>query len=111
MLETNSEIAAENLETENVNAENENPVAQGENQNSPLNNDDDDKTTTDDILEKFIMTIRALEDEWAKFSNSDEYKDLPEELSDETKVIEAPDFKTLRAILAYRKSRSYRSAV
>ena len=57
------------------------------------------------------MTIRALEDEWAQFRNSDEYKDLPEELSDETKAIEAPDFKTLRAILAYRKSMSHRSAV
>ena len=120
MLETNSEIAAENLDAnsnvenitaENINAENENSVAQSENQNSPLNNDDDDKTTADDILEKFIMTIRALEDEWAQFSKSDKYKNLPESISDEARIIEAPDFKTLQAILAYRKSMSYRGAV
>ncbi len=103
---SNENLNAENLDAnsnlENVNAENENSIAQ---------NDDDDKTTADDILEKFIMTIRALEDEWAQFSNSDEYKNLPEDLSNNEKIIDAPDFKTMRAIFAYRKSMSYRSAV
>ena len=40
-------------------------------------NSDADKFTPEDIMEKFIWTVRALEDEWAHFTNSDEYKNLP----------------------------------
>ena len=41
-----------------------------------------EKDTPDDILEKFIMIIRALEDEWAQFSKSKQYKDLPDDGDD-----------------------------
>ena len=37
----------------------------------------------DSILEKFIMIIRALEDEWMTFSNSEAYKELPEDMREE----------------------------
>lgn len=60
--------------------------------------------TSDDILDKFIIAIRALQDEWANFADSDEYKNLPED------ALDAKKFVALDAILAYRKSMNYRSA-
>ena len=60
---------------------------------------------SDDILDKFIMAVRAVQDEWANFADSDEYRNLPEDALDAKKFV-APD-----AILAYRKSMNYRSAV
>lgn len=36
-------------------------------------NSDADKDTPEDIMEKYIWTIRALEDEWAHFTNSKTY--------------------------------------
>ncbi len=74
---------------------------------------DADSTTPDDIMEKYIMTIRALEDEWNRFANSDEYKNLPENTLDETedeakkrirRQISAPNRKSVEAIALYRKS-------
>lgn len=59
------------------------------------------------ILEKFIMTIRALEDEWMKFTTSDEYKNLPEDFLDDEKiynVAEVTNRKFLNAIYTYRQS-------
>lgn len=38
----------------------------------------EEKDTPEDILEKYIMIIRALEDEWRTFSKSKQYRDLPE---------------------------------
>ena len=73
----------------------------------------EDVDTAEDIMEKFIMTIRALEDEWARFTNSDEYKNLPEHISDEVKIngtkktrrqIAAPDRKFLDAVAVYRRA-------
>lgn len=59
---------------------------------------DDETNTPEDIMEKYIWTIRALEDEWAKFMNSKEYKDLPNNLTDKNLV----DRKLLNAAAAYR---------
>ena len=73
----------------------------------------DEADTPEDIMEKYIWTIRALEDEWAKFTNSDEYKDLPENtLDDETtkkfhRQIDVPDRRFLHAATAYRKAMTY----
>ncbi len=79
--------------------------------NSPAQkNSDDDKTTPEDIMEKYIMTIRALEDEWARFTNSDEYKNLPENTLDDKhlkKVVKAPKRTYLNAVADYRKSMHY----
>ena len=79
--------------------------------NSPAQkNSDDDKTTPEDIMEKYIMTIRALEDEWARFTNSDEYKNLPENTLDDKhgkKIVKAPKRIYLNAVADYRKSMHY----
>ena len=71
---------------------------------TPTENKNSEKQS---ILEKFTMTIRALEDEWMKFSNSDEYKDLPENYFDDEKVFkvaEVPNKKILSVIYKYRQS-------
>ena len=71
---------------------------------TPTENKNSEKQS---ILEKFTMTIRALEDEWMKFSNSDEYKDLPENYFDDEKVLkvaEVPNKKILSVIYNYRQT-------
>ena len=77
-------------------------------------NSDDDSNTYEDIMEKYIMTIRALEDEWARFASSDEYKNLPENTLDEPdakkkihKQVAAPNHKSLEAVALYRRSMLY----
>ena len=72
-------------------------------QTSPLGNasSTDEKMTKDDILEKFIMIIRALEDEWRTFTKSKAYKDLPDEI-DEVKL----DRRRENAIAKYRSAMS-----
>ena len=81
-----------------------NPLAQ--------KNSDADKNTPEDIMEKYIWTIRALEDEWAKFANSDEYKNLPENLTEKNtaKKIYGSNQKLLDAVTAYRRSMNYFTA-
>ncbi|MBR4383621.1 MAG: hypothetical protein IKP64_08695 [Selenomonadaceae bacterium] len=72
---------------------------------------DADNLTPEDIMEKYLMTIRALEDEWARFAKSKEFKNLPETLLDTAekirKQISAPNKKFLDAASAYRKSMSF----
>ena len=74
---------------------------------------DDDAKTPEDIMEKYLMIIRALEDEWAQFTDSKEYKDLPEHTIDAATVdankktrrqIDAPNRKVLEAVALYRKA-------
>ena len=60
----------------------------------------DDKNTPEDIMEKYIWTIRALEDEWTKFTNSKTYRDLPDNLTDKKFF----NRKLLNAAAAYRKA-------
>ena len=80
--------------------------------NSPTQKKSDDGATTpEDIMEKYIWTIRALENEWAKFTNSKEYRDLPDYLSDEKttakkfyRQIEEPDRRLSDAAAAYRRA-------
>ena len=79
--------------------------------NSATQKSDDGKDTPEDIMEKYIWTIRALEDEWARFTNSDDYKDLPEHTLDAQdapkkihRQIDEPNRKFLHAAAAYRKN-------
>lgn len=65
----------------------------------------DDNFTREDVLEKFIWTIRALEDEWAHFANSDAYKNLPERLSDDDAKISAN--RQRQAAAAYRRAMNF----
>ena len=107
----NNQETAENLQQANE----ENSEVQAEEKNSseksstnPAENSEensDKKTTADDILEKFIMTIRALEDEWAKFTKSKEYDELPDDYFEEKnskEKISKPNQKILDAISIYR---------
>lgn len=73
---------------------------------------DGELNTPEDIMEKYLMKIRALEDEWVKFTNSKEYKDLPEHTLEESETstnkktrrqIDAPNRKVLEAVAFYRK--------
>ncbi len=71
---------------------------------------DADNQTPEDIMEKYLMTIRALEDEWARFTKSDDFKDLPETFLDANKQIrrlDAPNKKFLDAATAYRTSMNF----
>ncbi|MBO4400477.1 MAG: hypothetical protein J5809_01375 [Selenomonadaceae bacterium] len=93
-----SEAANENFSAENSTAQNDG----GEDSSSPL-----------DIIDKFIMAIRALQDEWAQFSKSDEYQELPEDFSEggvKLKIF-VPNFKAADAVLAYREAMAAGSAV
>ena len=116
MTGTTSEENVISMPIENISV-NENPTPNENisvNENSTANENISANETSNDknsekqsILEKFIMTIRALEDEWTKFSNSDEYKDLPENYFDDEKVYkvaEIPNKKILSVIYKYRQS-------
>lgn len=79
--------------------------------NSPVQkNSDADKNTPEDIMEKYLWTVRALEDEWSRFTNSDEYKNLPDHLIDEStdkkfrRQVDAPNRRLLDAASAYRRA-------
>ena len=105
-IQTGNVISSENISTENISvAENSTSTENNSlNKNISDNENSDGKTAADGILEKFIMTIRALEDEWAHYVNSDEYKDLPENFGDEKvfKASQVSSRKVFDAIFTYR---------
>lgn len=78
---------------------------------------DADSITPEDVMEKYIWTIRALEDEWARFTNSDDYKKLPEHLTDEIvekkidRQVIVPNRRLLNAAAAYRRSMNFRNNI
>lgn len=95
--------------TPDVNATTANQTDSSNPNDHAQKNSDDKNFSREDVLEKFIWTIRALEDEWARFTNSDAYKNLPERLADETNVeIRKPDRQRLRAAAAYRQAMSFK---
>lgn len=82
---------------------------------------DDDSDTPQEIMERFVMTIRALEAEWAQFTKSKEYDELPNDSREEellNKISKnkyknsfyAPSSKVWSAVTAYRKSMMYKDA-
>lgn len=83
-----------------------------DNKISAQKTEDADNLTPEDIMEKYLWTIRALEDEWAHFTNSSDYKDMPEHFADEKTVkkvrkqIYEPDRRILDAVTAYRRAMS-----
>ena len=76
------------------------------------------------VMERFIMTIRALEATWAEFTNSKEYADLPDNKREEEilnmtgdktakshyKQLDTPKATTLNAVAAYRTSMMFRNS-
>ena len=111
-VQTNTDTAqvSGNVNTSTGDAQNVNDTS-ADKMHGSQQNQDGDKDTPEDILEKYIMTIRALEDEWAQFTNSDEYKNLPEQTVEKSAVVEenvrkikAPDRRRLTAAALYRKA-------
>lgn len=74
--------------------------------------------TPQNVMQRFIMTIRALEAEWAQFTKSKEYDNMPNDrneeyllrMSGERHEICTPDKKVLGAVNAYRNSMMYKEA-
>lgn len=105
---TGGEISAQN-----VNFQSANTNFGGENTQSPLNtqtNSDSDKNSPEDIMEKYLWTIRAIQDEFKRFTDSDDYKNLPDNLVDEVidkKIIRRTQ-KFIDAASAYRKSMNFK---
>ena len=99
----------------------ENPSANKLSSKFALNNSATDINSPQDIMEKFIMTIRALEDEWAQFTKSKDYEEMPEDYFSEDdrekvskksskkpyKDITAPSQKLSDIISVYRKAMLY----
>ncbi len=88
-----------------------------------LKNKNSDDESPQNVMERFIMTIRALEATWAEFTNSKEYAELPDNKREEEilnilgdkaknhyKQIEKPDATTLNAVSAYRTSMLFRTS-
>ena len=75
-----------------------------EKNSSTQKNSDADKFTAEDILEKYIWTIRALEDEWIHFTKTDTYKNLPNNLIDDEVKIRKPNRQQITATAAYRRA-------
>lgn len=88
----------------------------GDDKNPSTQKNDSDSMTPEDIMEKYLWTVRALEDEWARFTNSSDYKDLPERRTDEPKTkkihrqIDEPNRRFLDAAAAYRRAIDYLTA-
>ncbi|MBR7025920.1 MAG: hypothetical protein IKI08_07960 [Selenomonadaceae bacterium] len=101
------------MENQNFGELNQSIQAQDE-KTSADKNSDEELNTPEDIMEKYIWTIRALEDEWAKFTNSEEYRDLPNQTKDSKKKfyrqVDEPSPRILAATAAYRRSMNYLTA-
>lgn len=80
---------------------------------NPLAQDKEDSDGPLDIIDKFIIAIRAVQDEWLNFSRSKEYKNLPEDFSEGGVKLKpfAPSLKAIDAVSAYRDAMNFRSAV
>ncbi len=100
LAEVNQSIqTAGDKATDSINGDDKNPSAQS-------NSDDADKMTPEDIMEKFLWTVRALEDEWEHFTNLKDYKDLPKRHADKVKV-DTPKVRLMNALAAYRRTIGY----
>ena len=97
--EVSAEVNISGTENQTLSEVNQSIQATGENATSDKTSDNE-ANTPEDIMEKYIWTIRALEDEWAKFTNSKHYRDLPNNLTDKAIV----DRKLLNAAAAYRRA-------
>ena len=105
-----------NLSIQTTGEQSTNTTGNDDKNSSAQSTDDADKMTPEDIMEKYLWTIRALENEWARFTNSKNYKDLPDHHTDKTTTkkihtqIDEPDRRLLNAVVAYRRSIDYLTA-
>ena len=75
----NISMPTENIAVNATSTPTENLLNPMENNLSTADENSEEKNSKLDVMEKFIMTSRALEDEWKNFTKSDDYKDLPED--------------------------------
>lgn len=116
-VNTAREVSAEAAKAESANSE-ESINEKAENVDT-INSHSEKSSNSGDvnssILEKFIMVVRAIEDEWQTFAKSDEYKEMPEGILEETEIkkthkrrkqepINNPTYQILDAISAYRSA-------
>ena len=94
----NVSMPSENIAVNETSALNENVSANIE--SNSVNENSEGENYTQSIMEKFTMTIRALEDEWTNFTNSDDYKNL----SEDSFMPETFNRKFLKAIYNYRQT-------
>lgn len=80
-------------------------------------NNDDNSDTPQNVMQRFIMTIRALEAEWAQFTKSKEYEDMPANEREKYFLDRnnpqdnyAPSGRVMGAVNAYRNSMTYKDA-
>lgn len=96
----NVSMPTENLSVNSTSTPSENLLNPMENNLSTADENYDEKNSKLDVMEKFIMTIRALEDEWKNFTKSDEYKNLSEDFI----MTETPKRKFFYASYSYRQA-------
>lgn len=115
-------IYTENFdEQEDENIFDSSSTKQNSKNNSALKSSDDNSDSPQEITERFIMTIRALEAEWAEFTKSKEYADMPYNKLEEDllniigvrennfNTLDKPNGKVLGAVNAYRKAMLYKN--
>lgn len=113
--------SAENIQQANAESadveKNSDADKKSSNISQPANNSAD-TNSPEDIMEKFLMTIRALEDELAQFTKSKTFKEMPEDyfkkaeqekvtgkkFKNNYKSLDAPNQKILDVIATYRNS-------
>ena len=102
-VSTSAENFSPNVSTS---AENFSPNVSTSTEISSANAQNSMENSKQSIFEKFIMTVRALEDEFANFTRSKGYKELPEDSHDDEEIYFAPKFdsKVLDAIFNYRRA-------
>ena len=121
------EISTEAAKAESANSpESINNKPEHSNLNTPNNPnkiDNNEGDASSDILEKFIMVVRAIEDEWMNFAKSDEYKELAEDEIEEAKIelatgkhkrkkkfiIDKPNQQVMDIVSIYRNAMMYSS--
>lgn len=81
------------------------------------NNNNDNSDTPQNVMQRFIMTIRALEAEWAQFTKSKEYEEMPANEREKYFLDRnnpqdnyAPSERVMGAVNAYRNSMMYKDA-
>ena len=120
------EVSAEAAKAESANSaesiNNKPENLKSNNPNNPLETDNNNSPVSG-IMEKFIMVVRAIEDEWYNFSKSDEYKELAEDLFEKAEIeingkhkrknlslVQNPNQQVMDIISTYRKSMEFNFA-
>ena len=93
--ETAENIQQANADAAETSTENNSSADKKSADTSQPANNSAGNNSPDSILEKFIMTIRALEDEWAQFTKSKTYDEMPEDYfeSEEHEKVTGKKFK------------------